>query len=72
MRLESNFAAGFPLFSGAHTPFVLITVKLVTPLKLSLKRGRYLNLGNGLAGEKPATDITIFLVRTEGEVWTRV
>jgi hypothetical protein len=49
MRLESNFVSVFPLSMGAHTPFVLITVKFLTRLKLSLKVGRQFNTGSGPA-----------------------
>jgi hypothetical protein len=41
-------------------------------MKLSLERGRYINLGSGLAdprqGEKPPDDITGYLYWTEAQV----
>jgi hypothetical protein len=32
------------VFGHTHTAFILIIVKFITPLKLSLKKGRYINL----------------------------
>jgi hypothetical protein len=74
--LESNFVADFSLSLGAHIAFLLTTVKFIAPLKLTLKRGPYINFGSGLGdsryGEKPPADITIYLDWTEGEVWACV
>jgi hypothetical protein len=46
--------------------FNILIVKFITPLKLSLKRGRRIDLGSGLA-YKPPGDITIYLDWREGD-----
>jgi hypothetical protein len=45
---------------AAHTAFILIAVKFIIPLKLSLKKGRYINLGSGLA-DKPQPTLQYIL-----------
>jgi hypothetical protein len=52
MRFESDFEADFPLSLGAHTAFVVLAVKFITALKLSLKRGQYVNLSSRLADSR--------------------
>jgi hypothetical protein len=68
-----KFCRRLPFVSGRAEYFRSFNSKYRTPLKLSHKKGRYINhcseLGALPYDEKPLADITIYLDRTEREVW---